>query len=1101
MLQLADACRRSLGAEQRHRHQIHHALGRVAEAIHDLVQQLLGFFLCADVRHAAVEIHPLLAGGHIGLGDVGGDGQVCRTLRLLAPFLAPFFQNGIFQQFQIHIIAHGHHVARLLRAQQIAGAPDLQIPHGDFEAGAEFGKFPDGLQPLFGDVGEDFALPEGQIGKGVSAGTAHTAADLMQLGKAQLVGILDDQGVDIGNINTRLNDGGADQNLDFPVCHALHDVGKLLLIHFAVGSGYFHIAQPVFQPGGGLLDALRAVVQVVDLPAPVQLPADGVIQQPVIVLQHEGLHRVAVTGRLFDGGHVPQTGERHVQRSGDGRCRQGQDIHTHGKLLQPLLVGDAEPLLLVHDQKSQILELNAFLQQLVGANDHIHLAGGQVVEGLFLLRGGAEPAQHIDVHGVSAEPLHGGGIVLLGQHSGGHQNGHLLAVQYGLHGGAKGHFRLAEAHVAAEQPVHGRGAFHILFDLGDAAELIVGFRVFKAVLKLALPWGVGGEGVAGQPLPGGIELNEPCRQILGGGLGLGLGFLPGIAGELVQSDGGVLTAANILAHQIQLGGGHIEHVAALIGDFYIVLGDAAHLHLLHVHIPADAVVLVDHQIAGRKVGEGVELLPVGGLGFFCRAGFPSGLGGHQLAFRHHRQLQGGVLQTGGQTAIGQQDLTRLRQLDGGEGHGGMQSLLLQQSQQDLGPAAVAAEHQGAELILPVILQIGDGCLHGAAVGGQLLAGNAQDLFGRQGLRIGCRQEAVQKHRGPSRKAFAQGIKIGVQVAQVAAELTGLQKAVQLQPKVFLPGLGGPLERAVVAEQHHGVPGNIIAGGGKFRIDQCHIPVCRREGNAVFQLFHIRLQGVDEGFKGVLAPLLPGDERADVGAQAGDALGMQPGGSFGNREQGGFVDIFRPPLGDGVEEAHGVQFIAPELGPDGLIVGGRVDVQNTAADGKLSHTLDQGGAGIAGIRQFSGKILQFVGRAALQGNGGGKQHLLRHSPQTQGVQGRHQQLRLADGQIVQLPQPLLLPAAGDYGGIVEGELPGGQHSGGFAQKGSQLLCHPLGSHVVLTDHQSRAARPGVQRRHHMAAGQLAHAGQGADLPLLHGIYQSTVFRKIIESGKQ
>ena len=40
-------------------------------------------------------------------------------------------------------------------------------------------------------------------------------------------------------------------------------------------------------------------------------------------------------------------------------------------LLEPLLVGDAEALLLVHDQQAQILELHVLLQQPVGADEHV----------------------------------------------------------------------------------------------------------------------------------------------------------------------------------------------------------------------------------------------------------------------------------------------------------------------------------------------------------------------------------------------------------------------------------------------------------------------------------------------------------------------------------------------------------------------------------------------------------------------------------------------------------------------------------------------------------------------------------------------------------
>ena len=56
-----------------------------------------------------------------------------------------------------------------------------------------------------------------------------------------------------------------------------HDVPQLLLVHPAVGGGDAHRGvQQGLDLGGGAVDGLGAVVEVVDLAPPVQLPADGV---------------------------------------------------------------------------------------------------------------------------------------------------------------------------------------------------------------------------------------------------------------------------------------------------------------------------------------------------------------------------------------------------------------------------------------------------------------------------------------------------------------------------------------------------------------------------------------------------------------------------------------------------------------------------------------------------------------------------------------------------------------------------------------------------------------------------------------------------------
>ena len=123
---------------------------------------------------------------------------------------------------------------------------------------------------------------------------------------------------------------------------------------------------------GGLVDGLRAVVEIVDLAAPVQLPAHGVGQQAPVVLDHIGLDGLAVDGGLLQRGHIPQAGEGHVQGPGDGRGGEGQDIDLTGHFFELLLVANPEALLFIHDEQAQVVELNVLPQKLVGADEQVH---------------------------------------------------------------------------------------------------------------------------------------------------------------------------------------------------------------------------------------------------------------------------------------------------------------------------------------------------------------------------------------------------------------------------------------------------------------------------------------------------------------------------------------------------------------------------------------------------------------------------------------------------------------------------------------------------------------------------------------------------------
>ncbi len=61
-----------------------------------------------------------------------------------------------------------------------------------------------------------------------------------------------------------------------------------------------------------------------------------------------------------------------------------------------------------------------------------------------------------------------------------HHDRDLLAVHRGDEGGAQRHFGLAEADVAADQPVHRPAGAEIVEHGGDGGQLIVGLLVGKA---------------------------------------------------------------------------------------------------------------------------------------------------------------------------------------------------------------------------------------------------------------------------------------------------------------------------------------------------------------------------------------------------------------------------------------------------------------------------------------------------------------------------------------------------------------------------------------------------------------------------------------------
>ena len=448
------------------------------------------------------------------------------------------------------------------------------------------------------------------------------------------------------------------------------------------------------------------------------------------------------------------------------------------------------------------------------------------------------------------------------------------------------------------------------------------------------------------------------------------------------------------------------------------------------------------QVARRQVGEGIELLAVRGLGtVLARLAFARG---EQLPLRQDGEMQVGIFHAEGQRAVGEQDLPRLRQLRQREGEKGRELLFAKLLGKNLSAAAVAAQNERGKLVFLVELQVGCRRVQIAAIGGKLLGRDADERLGLQALRIRGGEEGVEKRGRAALKAAAQALPVRGEFAQLPTEDARLQQAVEHHALLLGLTLRGAAQVAMVAEKDHAFRRDVVRGAGKFRIDQGKITVGGGEAGLAAQQLRVGGERFDQRLVGDLAALLPRAERVKLVRKTGRALRMQLRQCFRDGQQHQLVRIFRAALSDEVEKAHGVHLVAEEFDADGLIIGGRINVQNSAADGELPHALDQRAAGIAGAHQTGRQLLRRAGRAGLQRQRGGKQQRFRHGAQGERFPCDDLHGRRAARKVVELAQALVLPAARDRGGVVEGQIARGEDGRFRAEKGGQLrLCAPRG----------------------------------------------------------
>ena len=261
------------------------------------------------------------------LGDVvrrqeGVGRDVELDLGRRADRLALHLGHRLGDHLAVEVVADGGDVAGLGLAEQVAGAADLEVAHGDLEAAAELGGLADRLQPLVGLLGQHHVGRVEQVGVGPLAAAPDPAAQLVQLAEAEQVGALDDERVHRRHVDARLDDRRAHEDVELAVPEVDDDLLERALVHLAVGDGDARLGHELAQAGGGVLDRAHPVVDPEHLALAEQLAADRLDGDPLVVAADVREDRLAVGRRRLQQRQVADADEAHLERARDRRGRQ-----------------------------------------------------------------------------------------------------------------------------------------------------------------------------------------------------------------------------------------------------------------------------------------------------------------------------------------------------------------------------------------------------------------------------------------------------------------------------------------------------------------------------------------------------------------------------------------------------------------------------------------------------------------------------------------------------------------------------------------------------------------------------------------------------------
>lgn len=205
------------------------------------------------------------------------------------------------EELAVEVEADLGDVTGLFGAEEVAGTADFEIAHGDFEAGAEGGVLFDGVDAFAGIALGDHFAGEEEDGVGFFAGAADAAPELVEIGEAEAVGAVDEDGVGVGDVDASFDDGGGEEDIGFVVDEGVHDGFEIVFVHLAVADEDACFGDEFAEGFVDGLDGFDAVVEEEDLAAAFEFAADGIADDALVIGDDGGGDGESVGGWGVDG--------------------------------------------------------------------------------------------------------------------------------------------------------------------------------------------------------------------------------------------------------------------------------------------------------------------------------------------------------------------------------------------------------------------------------------------------------------------------------------------------------------------------------------------------------------------------------------------------------------------------------------------------------------------------------------------------------------------------------------------------------------------------------------------------------------------------------
>ena len=322
----------------------------------------------------AVEQHSLRTTRHVGIREIGLQVTLHGTVihEVITRELFSFIHLLLIQVVELLVLQLGDslgenllislvtqvfHESTLFGTQQIACATNIQVLHSQIKTATQVAEGFQCFQTATGFRSKTCLSRSYQIAESLLVATSYPTSHLMQVAQSESVGIIHDDGIGIGNIDSVLYDGSRKKQIIVVIDESHDDLLQFLRLHLSMPDSYAAVWHQFLDEQFQLGQFGDTVADEEHLTVTAHLKIDGIGNHRLVEGDYLGLDRITVRWRCTHDTHIAGSHQRELQGSRNRSSTHGKGIHIHLQLAKLFLGRYTKLLLLINDQQSQVVPL------------------------------------------------------------------------------------------------------------------------------------------------------------------------------------------------------------------------------------------------------------------------------------------------------------------------------------------------------------------------------------------------------------------------------------------------------------------------------------------------------------------------------------------------------------------------------------------------------------------------------------------------------------------------------------------------------------------------------------------------------------------------